>query len=125
MFISCQIYLLTFPGAAANAEEEIAWDEDTDDEEDTKAAPVAKDKTSSAASSQTINPAPASGLSAEHLQPVDAAARKNSTDARSVADSEASYDIVGAKSANTSQGPGSPRAVDQRKAGDDSDDDWE
>ena len=57
---------------------------------------------------------------------MDAAVRKGSSDSKSVADSEASYDVVGAKSGTTSQAPGSPRTVDPKKAVDDSDDeDWE
>lgn len=45
-----------------------------------------------------------------------------SNDEKSQADSEASYDVVGAASGKTSQGPSSPK--DAKKA-DDSDDDWE
>lgn len=109
-------------GATADADEEDAgWGDDSDDEDEKKpaaaAASVPKD-TASNASSQTLNQ-PAAGT----LKPVDN--RKPSSDDRSVADSEASYDLVGAKSGTASQAPGSPRAVDPKKAGDDSDDDWE
>lgn len=88
--------------------------------------PETKGKTSSVASSQTINSPTSETLKETHLQPLDAAIRKGSSDSRSVADSEASYDVVGAKSGATSQAPGSPRVVDPKKAGNDSDDeDWE
>lgn len=88
--------------------------------------PEVRGKTSSVASSQTINSPPSDGLNETHLQPLDVAVRKGSSDNRSVADSEASYDVVGVKSGTASQAPGSPRAVDPKKAGDDSDDeDWE
>ena len=47
---------------------------------------------------------------------------RKSNDEKSQADSEASYDVVGATSGKTSQAPNSPK--DPKKA-DDSDDDWE
>lgn len=125
-FDSLLFYVLITLGATAEVEEEeIGWDEDSD-EEDNKVVPETKGKTSSAASSQTINSMPTDAVRETHLQPLDAAIRKGSSDNRSVADSEASYDVVGAKSGATSQAPGSPRTVDPKKVNDDSDDeDWE
>ncbi|KFY13374.1 hypothetical protein V492_03313, partial [Pseudogymnoascus sp. VKM F-4246] len=56
------------------------------------------------------------------LDPADAK-RKTSADGRSVADSEASYDVVGARSGVPSAAPGSPRQ--EGKKGEESDEDWE
>lgn len=65
-------------------------------------------------------------LNEAHLQPLDATVRKKSADDRSQADSEASYDVVGARSGISSQAPGSPRPAADAKKGDDSDEeDWE
>ena len=118
-------YVLTILGATAEVEEEeIGWDEDSD-EEDNNVMTETKGKTSSAASSQTINSPPTAELKETHVKPLDAAVRKRFSDNKSVADSEASYDVVGAKSGATSQAPGSPRTVDPKKADDSDDEDWE
>ncbi|OBT83700.1 hypothetical protein VE02_07578 [Pseudogymnoascus sp. 03VT05] len=112
-------------GAAADAEEEVGWDEDSDDEATPASAAATKNKpTSSVASSQTINP-PATATATRddsRLDPADAK-RKTSADGRSVADSEASYDVVGARSGVPSAAPGSPRQ--EGKKGEESDEDWE
>lgn len=117
---------------AASAEDEVAWDDDDSDEseesddsnesEDEQATPAAKSKTpakpASVASSTTIHP-PAQN----RLKPNEA---RKSNDEKSQADSEASYDVVGAASGKTSQAPNSPK--DSKKGdgeGEDSDDDWE
>jgi hypothetical protein len=113
------------PGAAADAEEEVGWDEDSDDEATTAPPKTKPTTTSSVASSQTINPAAAAAAAARddaRLDPADAK-RKSSADGRSVADSEASYDLVGARSGVPSQAPGSPRV--EGKRGEESDEDWE
>lgn len=98
----------------------MGWDEDSDDE----AAPASaselqkgKHTTSSVASSQTLNPT-ASARDDSRLDPSDAK-RKISADG----DSEASYDVVGARSGVPSQAPGSPRQ--DGKKGEESDEDWE
>ncbi|OBT39969.1 hypothetical protein VE00_10001 [Pseudogymnoascus sp. WSF 3629] len=114
-------------GAAADAEEEVGWDEDSDDEATpasaSAAAAATKNKpTSSVASSQTINPPAAATRDDSRLDPADAK-RKTSADGRSVADSEASYDVVGARSGVPSAAPGSPRQ--EGKKGEESDEDWE
>ncbi|OBT70689.1 hypothetical protein VF21_10304 [Pseudogymnoascus sp. 05NY08] len=116
-------------GAAADAEEEVGWDEDSDDEAtptsaSASAAATKNKPTSSVASSQTINP-PATATATRddsRLDPADAK-RKTSADGRSVADSEASYDVVGARSGVPSAAPGSPRQ--EGKKGEESDEDWE
>ncbi|ELR10108.1 hypothetical protein VC83_07561 [Pseudogymnoascus destructans] len=113
-------------GAAADAEEEVGWDEDSDDEAATASASASaatKNKpTSSVASSQTINPPATASRDDSRLDPADAK-RQTSADGRSVADSEASYDVVGARSGVPSAAPGSPRQ--EGKKGEESDEDWE
>jgi hypothetical protein len=64
----------------------------------------------------TLNP------QTSHLELPESKQRKPSADDRSVADSEASYDLVGTRSGISSQAPGSPREKDK---GEESDDDWE
>ncbi|KAJ4312417.1 hypothetical protein N0V84_009953 [Fusarium piperis] len=109
---------------AASAEDEVGWDDDdsdsdsdsdSDDSSD-EGTPVAKTepKTASAGSSTTIQP-PAQNL----LKPTEP---RKSNDEKSQADSEASYDVVGATSGKTTQTPNSPK--DSKKE-EDSDDDWE
>ncbi|KAK4134899.1 BSD-domain-containing protein [Trichocladium antarcticum] len=117
---------------AASAEEEVGWDEDSDDEaEEVKpqAKPEAKPAKESAApapirpgsteSSTTIQPPASSpGL----LKPSEP---RKSNDEKSQAGSEASYDVVGARSGVPSQAPNSPK--ESRKVDEDSSDeeDWE
>lgn len=100
---------------AASAEDEVGWDDDDSDEEATGGVkePVDEKPISSGASSTTIQRQ--DGL----LKPIES---RKSNDEKSQADSEASYDVVGAASGKTSQAPGSPKGS---KKGDDSDDDWE
>lgn len=100
------------PETAAATEDEVAWDDDSEDEAD-KATPAGKATSNN--SSTTLNP-PANDL----LKPHEA---RKSNDEKSQADSEASYDVVGGASGKTSQAPSSPK--ESRKEGDDSDDDWE
>ncbi|KAG6036826.1 hypothetical protein E4U41_005482 [Claviceps citrina] len=100
---------------AASTEDEVGWDDDDSDEEGKEGAkePVDDKSVTSRASSTTLK-------SQESLpKPVQS---QKSHDEKSQADSEASYDVVGAASGKTSQAPSSPK--DSRKA-DDSDDDWE
>ncbi|KAG6012487.1 hypothetical protein E4U43_007772 [Claviceps pusilla] len=100
---------------AASTEDEVGWDDDDSDEEGKKSVKKAVDPepSSSGASSTTIQ------RQDGHLKPNQS---RMSNDEKSQADSEASYDVVGAASGKTSQGPSSPK--DAKKA-DDSDDDWE
>ncbi|RDA93883.1 hypothetical protein CP533_4518 [Ophiocordyceps camponoti-saundersi (nom. inval.)] len=99
---------------AASAEDEVGWDDDSDDEAADGNKPV-KTKTASVTSSTTIQP-----RSHEQEKPTES---RKSNDEKSVADSsEASYDVVGAASAKTSQAPSSPK---ESKRAEDSDDDWE
>lgn len=109
---------------AASAEEEVGWDEDSDDETTTAAGPTSSKATTettkrpgSTESSTTIHPPTAASALLKPSEP------RKSNDERSQADSDTSYDVVGASSGNPSQAPNSPKEA--RKADEDSDDDWE
>jgi hypothetical protein len=93
----------------------VGWGDDSDDEDTADAKPEAPQKPASVTSSTTIQPGATEGT----LKPVES---RKSNDEKSQADSEASYDVVGAASGMTSQAPSSPK--DSKKT-DDSDDDWE
>jgi len=108
-------------GAAASAEEEVGWDEDSDDETIMKVAKpkVEPIRPASTESSTTLHPA---------TQPQDPALLKpeesrKSHDEKSQADSDGSYDVVGAASGAPSHAPGSPK--DSRKGDDSEEEDWE
>jgi hypothetical protein len=143
---------------AASAEDEVAWsdddsdDDDSDDSADTS-TPANKDKTAPKAepkSEPKTAPAPAvaaaasssSSSSTTTTQPPTKTLPKpteprKSNDEKSQADSEASYDVVGAASGKTTQTPNSPKnpkdpkkkteSSDEEDSDDDSDsdDDWE
>ena len=120
----CVISMLTNLRLAASAEEEVGWDEDSDDE--AAAAPGSSKadepkRPGSTGSSTTIHPPtkPAEKPSTL-LKPNES---RKSNDERSQPDSETSYDMVGAASGVPSNAPNSPR--EGRKADDDSDEDWE
>lgn len=85
-------------GAVANPEEEISWDDD-DEDDDEAVTPNGKEASQS---TTTLNPPAAKS---DHLKPVSPR-RSNEEDGKSVADSDASYDIV---SGATSKTPGSPK----------------
>ncbi|KYK54969.1 hypothetical protein DCS_06930 [Drechmeria coniospora] len=97
---------------AAKAEDEVAWDDSDDDA--TKSDVESTRKAATPSSSNTVEPP-------EQKQSTAAESRK-SNDEKSQADSEASYDVVGEASGETSRGPDSPKEL---KKDDDSDDDWE
>ncbi|KAF4125568.1 BSD protein [Geosmithia morbida] len=127
---------------AASADDEIGWGDDSDDEDGDKddssddddapddGSKAVPKKPASVTSSTTIQPVTAAAAAAaapaaaappkDTLKPADA---RDSNDEKSQADSEASYDVVGAASGLNSQAPSSPK--DPKKADDDSDDDWE
>lgn len=103
--------------AAASAEEEVGWDEDSDDEAQPSTATAAPNRPGSTESSTTIHPPPASqGL----LKPSEP---RKSNDEKSQAGSDASYDVVGATSGVPSQAPNSPKEA--RKVDDSDEEDWE
>lgn len=117
--------MLTDLHPAASAEEEVGWDEDSDDEAAGPSKAGEPKRPGSTGSSTTIHPPtttttkPAEKPSAL-LKPNES---RKSNDERSQPDSETSYDMVGAASGVPSNAPNSPR--EGRKADDDSDEDWE
>jgi len=98
----------------------VAWDEDSDDE---AAKVVSKSKAvpgrpASTESSTTLHPA--TQATDELLKPEEP---RKSHDEKSQADSDGSYDVVGAASGAPSRAPGSPKEL--RKGDDSEDEDWE
>ncbi|KAI9046359.1 BSD domain protein [Aspergillus affinis] len=98
-------------GANVNEEEEVAWDDDSDDETDSPATPQGKPNKPTEAQSS----APTTEKN-NLLKPNEP---RRSNDQQSQADSESSYDVV---SGATSRTPASPK---DKNKDDDSDEDWE
>jgi hypothetical protein len=95
-------------------EEEVGWDEDSDDDSPT---PSKSTTANLAASKETLKPA--STPDNANLKP-DQPRRSN--DEKSVADSDASYDLV---SGATSRAPGSPQDKKKAAAEESDEEDWE
>lgn len=127
---------LTSPASSTNDTEEVGWDEDSDDDSPSTPQimePAASNVTPihlSSSADASSNTAISSG---QHLK-VESGSRR-SHDEKSVADSDASYDLV---SGATSRAPGSPREEHatvvpggrvpgnpSAATGEESDDDWE
>ncbi|KAF4436154.1 hypothetical protein F53441_13323 [Fusarium austroafricanum] len=142
---------------AASAEDDVAWsdddsdDDDSDDSDDTstpaaksKVEPKTESKTESKTEPKTASTAPAA--SAAPVTTAQSPAKtllkptepRKSNDEKSQADSEASYDVVGATSGKTTQTPNSPKdpkdakkkeesseEEDDSDEDSDSDEDWE
>ncbi|KAI0408488.1 BSD-domain-containing protein [Xylaria palmicola] len=107
---------------AASAEEEIGWGDEESDEESDDEAPPSKSvdkiqRPGSTESSTTIHPPTEKPT---HLKPSEP---RKSNDEKSQADSDTSYDVVGAASGNPSQAPNSPK--DARRVEDSDDEEWE
>ncbi|CAG8949677.1 hypothetical protein HYFRA_00003994 [Hymenoscyphus fraxineus] len=106
-------------GAAASTEEDIAWDEDSEDEATTKTTKAKEaGRPASAESSTTLHPATET---ADKTLLAPEGTRKS--DEKSRADSDGSYDVVGAASGVPSHAPNSPK--ESRKGDDSEDEDWE
>ena len=108
-----------FLGAAADTSEEVAWD-DEDDDNEASSTPNASNasnavKSSHAASASTTT-LTQGGLKASEPR------RSHEDEAKSVADSDASYDIV---SGATSRAMGSPKEEKRSGRDESDDDDWE
>ncbi|RFU35129.1 hypothetical protein B7463_g1193, partial [Scytalidium lignicola] len=89
---------------AAAAEEDIAWDEDSSSEaEESKLKTGDLHRSPSVGSSRTLHPTVASD---QLLKPSES---RKSHDEKSQADSDASYDVVGATSGAPSRAPDSPK----------------
>lgn len=94
----------------------MGWDEDSDD--DTPKGKNIPGRSTSSASSTTLHPATqASGKAS--LTPN----KPRKSDEKSQADSDGSYDVVGATSGAPSAAPASPR--ESRKGDDSEEEDWE
>ncbi|OJD31458.1 bsd domain-containing protein [Diplodia corticola] len=104
--------------SASGADEEVGWDDDSEDEADRSSS-----KTSTpnplATSQGTLKPTDPAAKAVSSDK--DTASRLRNSDERSQADSDASYDLV---SGATSKTPGSPKEK-KNPAADDSDEDWE
>ncbi|KAI5370734.1 Putative BSD domain-containing protein [Septoria linicola] len=110
-------------GATADTEEEVKWDDDDDDDNDndrsiTPNANAGANK-QAGASTTTLNANAEKPKDDSLLSPTDA--RRSEDGNKSVADSDASYDLV---SGATSRAPGSPKEQ-TKKDDEESDDDWE
>ncbi|EMD00129.1 hypothetical protein BAUCODRAFT_30590 [Baudoinia panamericana UAMH 10762] len=107
--------------ASGTADEEVGWDDDDEEPEQAATPGAAAPKTSIAPhneSTTTLN-APASA-SSDFLKPAES--RRSHEDEKSVAGSDASYDIV---SGATSRAANSPREEKRDLKKDDEEDDWE
>ncbi|KAF5863727.1 hypothetical protein ETB97_009514 [Aspergillus alliaceus] len=99
-------------GANVNDEEEVGWDDDSDDDTDSPSTPQAKVDPKANVAQSSAPAAPDNKL----LKPSEP---RKSNDQQSQPDSESSYDLV---SGATSRTPASPK---EKAKDDDSDDDWE
>ncbi|KAF7593492.1 hypothetical protein BBP40_011403 [Aspergillus hancockii] len=99
-------------GANVDDDEEVSWDDESDDETDSPSTPQAKVDGMAAAAQSSAAPFPDNKL----LKPNEP---RKSNDQQSQPDSESSYDLV---SGATSRAPASPK---EKAKDDDSDDDWE
>ncbi|KAK6430478.1 hypothetical protein LTR95_013368 [Oleoguttula sp. CCFEE 5521] len=102
-------------GAAADTTEEVAWDDDDEDEDEKSRTPQTVSHKASA-STTTLHAADSATL-----QVPNSPRRSNEDETKSVAASDASYDLV---SGATSRAPGSPKE-EKKGSKEDSDDDWE
>lgn len=98
-------------GANVDEEEEVAWDDDSDDDTDSPSTP--QDKSTKTNEAQSSTPAADKNNLLKPNEP------RRSNDQHSQADSESSYDVV---SGATSRTPASPK---DKAKDDDSDEDWE
>lgn len=107
-------------GAVASTEEEVGWDEDSEDETTKVTKPQAEPvRPASTESSTTLHPA-IQARAESLLKPEEP---RKSHDEKSQADSDGSYDVVGAASGAPSRAPNSPK--DSRKGDDSEEEDWE
>lgn len=99
----------------------MGWDEDSDDEATSKTTKTKEEagRPASAESSTTLHPA----IQASNQPLLKPEESRKSHDEKSQADSDGSYDVVGAASGAPSRAPGSPK--ESRKGDDSEDEDWE
>ena len=116
-FISQTGILNTFSlGAAADTSEEVAWDDEDDENEASSTPNAVKSSHAASASTTTLTQPTVAGLKPSEPR------RSHEDEAKSVADSDASYDIV---SGATSRAMGSPREEKRSGKDESDDDDWE
>ncbi|KAI5922906.1 hypothetical protein F4810DRAFT_244946 [Camillea tinctor] len=118
---------------AASAEEEIGWGEESDDSEESEESESEDEEESdddTAPKKVTERPPrPSSTESSTTIHPP--AANKSSkpeprkSDEKSQADSDTSYDLVGATSGNPSQAPSSPKEARKIEEEDSDEEEWE
>ncbi|KAL3422040.1 BSD domain-containing protein [Phlyctema vagabunda] len=107
-------------GAAAETEEEVGWDEDSEDEAPAKGkAKIGAARPTSVESSTTLHAATSETPQID-LKPEQG---RKSHDEKSQAGSDTSYDVVGAASGAPSHAPNSPK--ESRKGDDSEEEDWE
>lgn len=104
-------------GASTDPEEEVAWDDDEEEEPSSSTLNAVKNNKAASESTTTLN-APATNDTLKLPSP----RRSHEDESKSVADSDASYDIV---SGGTSRATGSPKEERRDVGKEDSDDDWE
>ena len=120
---SLRHYLTNDPtDAAADNEEDVAWDDDDDEEEEQEAKASTPQNTSHKASASTTTLTQQQAPTADSTLKVKSPRRSTEEESKSVADSDTSYDIV---SGATSRAPGSPKDEKKDASKEDSDDDWE
>ena len=103
-------------GAATDPEEEVAWDDEDEDDTSTPNQAINNNKAASE-STTTLN-----ATTANDALKAPSPRRSHEDESKSVASSDASYDIV---SGATSRATGSPKEEKKEVGKDDSDDDWE
>lgn len=112
-----RIYRLTRPpGATTDPEEEVTWDDDDDDEKTTTPNPTTNKAASE--STTTLHAPATTTTNTDSLKPP----RTSEDGNKSVADSDASYDIV---SGTTSRAASSPKEEKLKSHEESDDDDWE
>ena len=114
-----------YSGAATDPEE-VAWDDDDDDDDDDESStPNRNHPAANKAASESTTTLNAPTANPEALKPTKSPRRSHEDENKSVADSDASYDIV---SGATSRAAGSPKE-EKKDAGvgreESDDDDWE
>ncbi|GAD96086.1 conserved hypothetical protein [Paecilomyces variotii No. 5] len=108
-------------GAVDAEEEEVGWDEDSDDESNSPSTPQVKSSKAGESTSSLNLSTPKNQSDNNTLKPVES---RRSNDQQSQADSESSYDLV---SGATSHTPGSPKehSPTNVKADESDEEDWE
>ncbi|KAI1498765.1 hypothetical protein F5X99DRAFT_392137 [Biscogniauxia marginata] len=120
---------------AASTEEEIGWGEESDDSEESEESEESEDDEESdddtAPRKMTERPPrPSSTESSTTIHPpakkdVKSTESRKSNDEKSQADSDTSYDLVGATSGNPSQAPSSPKESRRIEEEDSDEEEWE